>query len=266
MEFLPTADERIEYMKDEDQNLENQRPECRSPGNRSQRNQSLKNRSQGCRILENQISESRSKENQISESRRKKNQISESRNKKNLGGTGHLKRLSRSLAYSGSVVDVYQDTMELPDGCIQKWDFVCHKKGGGACIVPVLADGRILMVRQYRPAIDRETLELPAGAVDAEDATTEDTARRELREETGYTAEKWKLLLRLKTAVAYCNEYTDVYLASELKDFHGQALDEAEEIRLRAIEPEVLLQDIYSGRIQDSKTVAGILAYTNRKR
>lgn len=211
MEFLPTADERIEYMKDEDQNLENQSPE-------------------------------------------------------NQRGTGHLRRLSRSLAYSGSVVDVYQDTMELPDGCIQKWDFVCHKKGGGACIVPVLADGRILMVRQYRPAIDRETLELPAGAVDAEDATTEDTARRELREETGYTAGKWKLLLRLKTAVAYCNEYTDVYLASELKDFHGQALDEAEEIRLRAVEPELLLQDIYSGRIQDSKTVAGILAYTNRKR
>lgn len=211
MEFLPTADERIEYMKDEDQNLENQSPE-------------------------------------------------------NQRGTGHLRRLSRSLAYSGSVVDVYQDTMELPDGCIQKWDFVCHKKGGGACIVPVLADGRILMVRQYRPAIDRETLELPAGAVDAEDATTEDTARRELREETGYTAGKWKLLLRLKTAVAYCNEYTDVYLASELKDSHDQALDEAEEIRLRAIEPEVLLQDIYSGRIQDSKTVAGILAYTNRKR
>lgn len=236
MEFLPTADERIEYMKDEDQNLENQSPECRSPGNRSQSNRSL----------ENQISESRVPENQR--------------------GTGHLRRLSRSLAYSGSVVDVYQDTMELPDGCIQKWDFVCHKKGGGACIVPVLADGRILMVRQYRPAIDRETLELPAGAVDAEDATTEDTARRELREETGYTAGKWKLLLRLKTAVAYCNEYTDVYLASELKDSHGQALDEAEEIRLRAIEPEVLLQDIYSGRIQDSKTVAGILAYTNRKR
>lgn len=236
MEFLPTADERIEYMKDEDQNLENQSPECRNPGNRSQSNRSL----------ENQISESRVPENQR--------------------GAGHLRRLSRSLAYSGSVVDVYQDTMELPDGCIQKWDFVCHKKGGGACIVPVLADGRILMVRQYRPAIDRETLELPAGAVDAEDATTEDTARRELREETGYTAGKWKLLLRLKTAVAYCNEYTDVYLASELKDFHGQALDEAEEIRLRAVEPEVLLQDIYSGRIQDSKTVAGILAYTNQKR
>lgn len=223
-------------MKDEDQNLENQSPECRNPGNRSQSNRSL----------ENQISESRVPENQR--------------------GAGHLRRLSRSLAYSGSVVDVYQDTMELPDGCIQKWDFVCHKKGGGACIVPVLADGRILMVRQYRPAIDRETLELPAGAVDAEDATTEDTARRELREETGYTAGKWKLLLRLKTAVAYCNEYTDVYLAAELEDFHGQALDEAEEIRLRAVEPEVLLQDIYSGRIQDSKTVAGILAYTNRKR
>ena len=83
-------------MKDEDQNLENQSPECRNPGNRSQSNRSL----------ENQVSESRVPENQR--------------------GAGHLRRLSRSLAYSGSVVDVYQDTMELPDGCFQMWDFVCH--------------------------------------------------------------------------------------------------------------------------------------------
>ena len=180
-------------------------------------------------------------------------------------GPGHLRRLSRSLVYRGSVLDVYQDTMELPDQCIQKWDYVCHKKGGGACIVPVLPDGRILMVRQYRPAIDRETLELPAGAIDPEDATTEETARRELREETGYTASDWKLLLHLKTAVAYCNEYTDVYLACGLERSQGQMLDEAEEIRFQAVGLDTLLQDIYGGRIQDAKTVAGILAYANRE-
>lgn len=188
----------------------------------------------------------------------------EKENPENPQRSGHLRRLSRSLVYRGSVLDVYQDTMELPDRCIQKWDYVCHKKGGGACIVPVLLDGRILMVRQYRPAIDRETLELPAGALDPEDATTEETARRELREETGYTAGCWKLLLRLKTAVAYCNEYTDVYLATGLARTHGQMLDEAEEIRFQTADLDTLLQEIYGGRIQDAKTVAGILAYANR--
>ena len=78
-----------------------------------------------------------------------------------------IRRTDRKLESAGSVLEFYRDTMILPDGTEQKWDYVRHKKGGGACTVPVLADGRILMIRQYRPAIDREALELPAGARDA---------------------------------------------------------------------------------------------------
>ncbi|MGN0363035.1 MAG: NUDIX hydrolase [Bilifractor sp.] len=174
-----------------------------------------------------------------------------------------LRRLNRRLVYTGSVLDVYKDRMQLPDGKIEEWDFVSHKKGGGACIVPILPDDRILMVRQYRPAIDRETLELPAGAIDPDDISTEETARRELLEETGYTGEHWTHLLTLKTAAAYCNEFTDVYLAQNLVREGEQQLDEAEEISLVAFPLSGLRDMIFRGEIQDAKTVAGILAYMN---
>ncbi|MDO4621888.1 MAG: NUDIX hydrolase [Eubacteriales bacterium] len=175
-----------------------------------------------------------------------------------------LRRVERTLVYKGSVLDIYQDTMVLPGGKTEKWDFVSHRKGG-ACIVPVLPDGRILMIHQYRPAIDRETLELPAGARNSVDEDTAVTAARELEEETGYRAGRLTRLLQLKTAVAYCNEFTDVYLAEELERIGGQQLDEAEEIRVEAFSLQDLLGRIYAGQIQDSKTAAGILAYAAKK-
>lgn len=174
-----------------------------------------------------------------------------------------LKRVGRELVMPGKVIDFYRDTMELPDGRIEKWDYIDHKRGG-ACIVPVLPDGRILMIHQYRPAIDRETLELPAGARDSVQEDTAVTAARELEEETGYRSDKITLLLKLKSAVAYCSEFTDVYLAEDLIPIGGQHLDEAEEIRIEAFDLDTLLGKIYSGQIQDAKTAAGILAYSTR--
>ena len=174
-----------------------------------------------------------------------------------------LKRVGRELVMPGKVIDFYRDTMELPDGRIEKWDYIDHKRGG-ACIVAVLPDGRILMIHQYRPAIDRETLELPAGARDSIQEDTAVTAARELEEETGYRSDKITLLLKLKSAVAYCSEFTDVYLAEDLIPIGGQHLDEAEEIRIEAFDLDTLLEKIYSGQIQDAKTAAGILAYSTR--
>ncbi len=173
-----------------------------------------------------------------------------------------LRRLDRELVYSGAVLDFYRDTMKLPDGQVQSWDFVGHRRGG-ACVVPVLPDGKILMIRQYRPAIDRETLELPAGARNDAAEDTAVTAARELEEETGYRAGKITKLLSLKAVVAWCNEFTDVYLAENLERIGEQTLDEAEEIAFEAFEVSELREMIYSGRLQDSKTVAGLLAYMN---
>ena len=103
----------------------------------------------------------------------------------------HVKRIKREVVYEGTIVDFCQDTMELPDGTIQKWDLVHHRKGAAA-VVAVDNDGKLVMVKQYRPALDRETLEIPAGARDSVTEDTRVTALRELEEETG---------LRLNTMV-----------------------------------------------------------------
>lgn len=78
----------------------------------------------------------------------------------------HVKRLKRELVYKGAILDIYKDTMELPDGNKAEWDFVSHRMGAAA-ILPVMKDGRIVMVRQYRNALERETLEIPAGCRDS---------------------------------------------------------------------------------------------------
>lgn len=176
-----------------------------------------------------------------------------------------LKRLHRDLAYRGEIVDLYKDTVALPDGKIQEWDYVHHKKGCGAAVVPILPDGRILMVRQYRPAIDEIVLELPAGGKDSPREDTIVTAARELEEETGYTAGKIEPLASIQTAVAWTNEYTDIYLATELSKSGSQCLDEAEEIRVQAYPLKELLTMIRAWQLRDGKSVAGVLAYATLK-
>ena len=106
-----------------------------------------------------------------------------------------MKRIDRVLKYKGSIVDVYDDVMQSPTGKIAHWDYVAHRKGAAA-VLPVLEDGRILMVRQYRNALDRETLEIPAGSRDSTEEPTSVCAARELEEETGYRAAKMEQIGR----------------------------------------------------------------------
>ena len=165
----------------------------------------------------------------------------------------HAKRIKRELVMKGTILDVYKDTMELPNGKTEEWDFVSHRKGAAA-VVAVREDGKLLMVRQYRNALERMTLEIPAGA---RDSVTEDTkvcAARELEEETGYRSENLSFLLSLRTTVAFCDEFIDVYLARDLVK-STQHLD--------AHDVDELCEMIYAGKIQDSKTVSAILAYKN---
>ena len=152
--------------------------------------------------------------------------------------------------------------MQLPDGKTAKWDFVSHRKGAAA-VVAVAENGNLLLVRQYRSALDRETLEIPAGS---RDSVTEDTmvcATRELEEETGWKSEHVEKLLQLKTTVAFCNEFIDVYLATDLTP-GVQKLDEGEEIEIVSMPLDEAVQKIYCSEIQDAKTVAGILAYQSK--
>ena len=93
------------------------------------------------------------------------------------------KKVAHELKHHGRIVDFYEDTMQLPNGEDAHWDFIQHK--GAAAIVPVLPDGRILMVRQYRIGPDAITLEIPAGGLNGDEEMIT-CAVRECEEETGY--------------------------------------------------------------------------------
>lgn len=172
----------------------------------------------------------------------------------------HLERTERTLIHHGSIVDFYADTIKLPDGGTEVFDFIKHK--GAAAVIPVMDDKRILMVRQYRNAVDQYTFELPAGGLETPDEPTHTCAYRELEEETGYHADKEdvKFLLSMYTTVAFCNEKIDIYVAHNLKKT-GQHLDDDEYIDVFAFTIEELTQMIKEGRITDGKTIAGLMTY-----
>ena len=171
------------------------------------------------------------------------------------------KRLNRELVAKGAIIDYYQDTMQVPNGNTAKWDFIEHK--GAAAVVAVREDGKLLMVRQYRNALERETLELPAGGLNDRKEPTDVAAIRELSEETGYVCDKVELLVSIYTTVAFCNEKIDIYVARDLKP-GKQHLDEEEFINVEAYSVEELKQMILQCKIQDSKTICGVLAYADK--
>ena len=175
--------------------------------------------------------------------------------------SGHIKRIDRELKFKGKIIDFYQDTMEIDGDRTVVWDFIKHK--GAAAVVPVTDEGKILMVRQYRNALDRYTLEIPAGALDTEDEPGLNCAARELEEETGYRSDDLEWLITLRTTVAFCNERIEVYVARNLIPSR-QHLDEDEFIDLKAYSLDELKDKIFSGEIEDAKTVASLMAYVVR--
>ena len=170
-----------------------------------------------------------------------------------------IKRIKRELMYQGSILKIYCDHMQLPNGNIAKWDFVEHI--GAAAVVPVTDEGKILMVKQYRSAIGRETIEIPAGCLDSKEEPGIVCATRELEEETGCKSEELEPLLTLRTTVAFCNEKIEIFVAHNLKQGE-QHLDENEFVDVYAYELSELKEKILAGEIQDSKTVAAIMAYS----
>ena len=169
-----------------------------------------------------------------------------------------VKRIGRDLAYEGTVIKVYKDHMKFANGNTAEWDFIHHD--GAAAVLPVTEDGKILMVRQYRNALDRYTLEIPAGKLDSPDEAKIDCAYRELEEETGYRCDHLEYLMSVNTTIAFCDEALDIFLARDLKKTH-QHLDPDEEIEVEAWELSDLLKRIYAGELTDGKTVSAILAY-----
>lgn len=172
-----------------------------------------------------------------------------------------FERLERNLKYKGSILDVYQDHIQVPNGNVAKWDFIMHK--GAAAVLPVKDDGRIVMVKQYRNAIDRMALEIPAGGKNGVDEPTIVAAARELEEETGYKSDNLELLTSIVPAIAYSSEIIDIYLARDLQP-SKQHLDEDEFVEVCEFTLDELCQKIYSCEIQDAKTIAAIMTYKGK--
>ncbi|MDD3368988.1 MAG: NUDIX hydrolase [Lachnospiraceae bacterium] len=172
-----------------------------------------------------------------------------------------FERLNRKLVQRGSIIDYYKDTIQVPNGNVVEWDFIAHN--GAAAVIAVREDGKLLMVRQYRNALDRETLEIPAGGLNGKEEPTRLAAARELEEETGYRSDHLELLLNLRTTVAFCNEKIDIYVATDLQP-GVQHLDRDEFIQVEAYSTDELAEMIYAGKIEDGKTIAAIMAYRDR--
>lgn len=172
-----------------------------------------------------------------------------------------IRRVKRELAYMGTVLKVYRDHMEFANGNTALFDYIHHD--GAAAVVPVMDDGTILMVRQFRNALDRYTLEIPAGKLDDPEEPGIVCATRELEEETGYRSENLEWLITLRTTVALCNEKIEIFVAKNLIP-SKQNLDEDEYIDVKAYTIDELKEKIYSGEIEDSKTVSAILAYDTK--
>lgn len=170
------------------------------------------------------------------------------------------KRINRVRIHEGQIVNMYRDTMLLPNDRTAEWDFIEHK--GAAAIVPVDKDGKIIMVRQYRNAIEKNTLEIPAGGLNpGEDMKT--CATRELEEETGFRSEKIEHLIDLYTTVAFCNEKIGIYYTNDLIP-SKQNLDEDEYVTIEKYTLDELVQFIFDGIIEDAKTISAILAYKTK--
>ena len=169
-------------------------------------------------------------------------------------------RIGRKLIHKGNIIDLNEDLMRLPDGREENYDFIYHK--GAAAVIPVLDDGRILMVRQYRNAIDDYTIELPAGGRNSVDEATLECAFRELEEETGYHADREDIsfLISIRTTVAFCNEKIDIYVAKNLRPT-VQHLDDDEYINVETYTIDELTEKIMHGKIVDAKTIAGLMTY-----
>jgi len=172
----------------------------------------------------------------------------------------HLKRIKRELAYKGTLINIYKDTILIDNDRETTYDFIEHH--GASAIIPIDKDGNIIMVRQYRNAIDDYTLEIPAGSLNqGEDNMT--CAMRECEEETGYKPLKAEHLIDVHTTVAFCNEMIKIYYSDDIVP-SKQNLDDGEFINVERHSLDELISMIYSGKITDAKTVAGLLALKHK--
>lgn len=163
--------------------------------------------------------------------------------------------LSSTQVFDGRLLKVYSDQVRLPDGHESTREIVRHP--GAVVVIAVLDNGKLLFERQYRYPLRCVFLEMPAGKIDAGEHTL-DTARRELREETGYKAKLWRHLGTIHPAIGYADERIEVFWAQGLS-FVGEAPDHDEILEVVELSLADALLAVRDGEITDGKTISALL-------
>ncbi len=172
----------------------------------------------------------------------------------------HELKVSGRRVWDGRLLAVDVDRVRLADGTEAVREVVRHP--GAVVVVPVDREGRILLVSQFRYAVGRTLLELPAGTLGAGEEPLA-CARRELAEETGCAAQRWTALARFYSAPGFCDEQLHCFLAEDLSPASGQA-DADERIEVAPLSLDRALALIDGGEIRDAKSVAGLLLAARR--
>ena len=166
------------------------------------------------------------------------------------------KKIDSTDIFDGVLLHVKKDTVELPNGHKATREWIKHQ--GASAVIPILPDNNIILVKQFRYPINKVTLEIPAGKLDAVGEDPLICAKRELSEETGFTARKiWKLTT-IATTVGFSNEWIHIYAAEDLES-GKQHPDDDEFINYLKVPLKDALQMIDEGKIFDAKSVIAIL-------
>ncbi|MCS0628455.1 NUDIX hydrolase [Telluria mixta] len=167
----------------------------------------------------------------------------------------HLKetKIDGELAYDGNFLKVSRDRVKLPDGKITQREFIRHP--GAVVILALFDDGRVLLERQFRYPNDQVFIEFPAGKIDPGEESLA-CAKRELEEETGYTATDWHFVCTIHNAIAYSDEHLDLFLARGLTAGDAK-LDDGEFLETFTATIPEMLEMVKRGDITDVKTVIG---------
>ena len=158
--------------------------------------------------------------------------------------------------FDGVILHLYKDTVQLPNGKPAIREVIRHV--GAVGVIPVTDDGKVIVERQFRYPLNRVITEIPAGKLDSFTEDRLSAAKRELEEETGYTAKEWISMGDYFPTPAYCDERITLYLARGLEQ-GKRHLDEDEFLNFEAVPLAALVADVMEGRITDGKTQVAVL-------
>jgi len=172
------------------------------------------------------------------------------------------KTLKTEWIYKGRVVNLKIDEVELPNGRKSKREIIVHR--GAAAILPIDDDGNIVMVKQYRKPAEKILLEIPAGTLEEGEDPLE-CAKRELIEETGFAAREFTPLISFYSTPGFTTERLHIYIAKGLYEESGE-MDFDEFIEIEKIPFNEALSMVLEGKIEDAKTIIGILTFNEKSR